>query len=169
MTAQRSDPAATSTHPLVRVRQGREVVLMPAAPPTLPVVRRPAKLAQLLALAHHLERLIQRRTVADRAEIAARLGISRARVTQILDLTLLAPDIQEEILFAEAVDGVEPFAEASARKAAREVDWRAQRQVWRRQRSGYAAREEVGGAFAVLGDGSSADLSAIPCSLARAE
>jgi hypothetical protein len=130
VTAQGSDSATTSIHPLVRVRQGREVVLMPAALPTLPEVRRPAKLAQLLALAHHLERLIQRRTVADRAEIADRLGISRARVTQILDLTLLAPDIQTEILFAEAVDGVEPFTEASARKAAREAVWSKQRRVW---------------------------------------
>lgn len=136
MTAERAEPKAASTHPLVRVRRGREVVLLPAAPAALPVVRRPAKLAQLLALAHHLERLIQRRAVADRAEIAARLGISRARVTQILDLTLLAPDIQAEILFAEAVDGVEPFTEASARKAAREVDWASQRLVWRREPAG---------------------------------
>jgi hypothetical protein len=29
-----------------------------------------------------------------------RLGLSRARISQLLDLTLLAPDIQEQILFA---------------------------------------------------------------------
>jgi hypothetical protein len=32
-------------------------------------------------------------------------------VTQILELALLAPDIQKEILFAEAVDAVEPLIE----------------------------------------------------------
>jgi hypothetical protein len=113
------------------VRQGREVVLLPAPPPTLPVVRRPAKLAKLLALAHHLEALIRRGKVEDRADIARRLGLSRARVTQILDLTLLAPDIQEEILFAEAVDGVEPVTEASARRVVKELSWARQRALWR--------------------------------------
>jgi hypothetical protein len=35
-------------------------------------------------------------------------------VTQLLDLTLLAPDIQEAVLALEAVDGVEPMSERTS-------------------------------------------------------
>ena len=58
---------------------------------------RPARVAQALALAHRLEAAVERGEYRDRAEIARQLGFTRARVTQILDLLLLAPDIQEEI------------------------------------------------------------------------
>jgi hypothetical protein len=37
--------------------------------------------------------------------------MSTARVTQRLDRTLLASDIQERILFAESVEGFEPMSE----------------------------------------------------------
>jgi hypothetical protein len=33
----------------------------------------------------------------NRADLAAKLGFSRARITQIMNLLWLAPDIQEEI------------------------------------------------------------------------
>jgi len=62
---------------------------------------RPLRVARMLALAHECEALIAARVVADRAELAGVLGFTRARVTQLMDLTLLAPDIQEEILIAE--------------------------------------------------------------------
>ena len=44
-----------------------------------------------------------------------------------MDLTLLAPDIQEQILFAESVDGVEPMSEREMRVAARLTWWAFQR------------------------------------------
>jgi ParB-like chromosome segregation protein Spo0J len=34
--------------------------------------------------------------------VARRLGLSRVRISQLLDLTLLAPDIQTEVLAIEA-------------------------------------------------------------------
>lgn len=94
-------------------------------------MRRPCIVAQRLALAHHIETLIRQGKVRDRAAAAKRLGLSRSRMTLMLDLTLLAPDIQEEILFAEAVDGREPIRESDARAAARHLDWSTQRAVWR--------------------------------------
>ena len=39
------------------------------------------------------------------------------------DLTLLAPDVQERILFAESVDGVEPMGERAVRAVVNTVDW----------------------------------------------
>ncbi len=68
---------------------------------------RPAKTALLLALAHHWERLVRDGVVRDYAEIARLAGLTRSRVTQILNLTLLAPDIQISILLTAIVGGRE--------------------------------------------------------------
>jgi hypothetical protein len=103
-------------------------------PPEPPPARRPARVAQLLALAHKIQDSIDRGVVSDRATVARRLGFTRARVTQLLDLTLLAPDIQERLLELEAVDGVEPMAERSLRPLVGEPTWDAQRE-------GFARRE----------------------------
>ena len=68
------------------------------APPSAPPGRVP-RVARLLALAHRLERLLRTGVVKDYTE-AARLGhVTRARVSQVMSLLLLAPDLQEQILF----------------------------------------------------------------------
>jgi hypothetical protein len=57
------------------------------------------RLARLMALAIRFEDLISAGAVANYAELA-RLGhVTRARITQITNLLLLAPDIQDQILF----------------------------------------------------------------------
>ena len=99
---------------------------METLPAVLELVRRPARVAVMLALAHKIQRAIDRGAVRDRAEVARRLGLTRARVTQLLDLTLLAPDIQEEILLAESVGGVEPMSERAVRAAVRVENWATQ-------------------------------------------
>jgi hypothetical protein len=71
----------------------------------------------MLALAHKMQQAIDRGVLRDRAEVARRLGLSRARVTQLLDLMLLAPKTQERFLFAESQDGVEPVSERAVRAA----------------------------------------------------
>jgi hypothetical protein len=70
-------------------------------------VRRPARVAIMLALAHKIQHAIDRGVVSDRAEVARRLGLTRRRITQLLDLTLLPPQAQERILFIQSVDGLE--------------------------------------------------------------
>lgn len=102
----------------------------PEAPPRPEPVRRPAKVARMLALAHHIRWAIERGDVPDAATVARRLGLTRARVSQLLDLCLLAPDVQEAILALEAVDGAEPMAERALREVVREVGWEGQRGVW---------------------------------------
>ena len=54
---------------------------------------------------------IDRGLVADRAAVARKVGLTRARVTQLLDLLMLAPDLQQAVLALEAVDGAEPMSE----------------------------------------------------------
>ena len=113
---------------LFRRRAGRRVAFddTPPPPPPEPVVR-PARVACMLALAHRLEAGIDAGEYMDRADIARQLGITRARVTQLLDLTLLAPEIQETVLELEAVDGREPIAERELRPIIRWVAWGDQR------------------------------------------
>jgi len=91
----------------------------------------------MLALAHHVQRAIDSGTVADRAAMATELRLTRARVTQLLDLLLLAPDIQDAILSMEAVDGVEPFGERHLRPVAKTRSWADQRVRW----AAFAPRE----------------------------
>jgi len=97
------------------------------APPEPQPVRRPAKVARMLALAHHLQGAIDRGLVADRAAVARKLGLTRARVTQLLDLLLLAPDLQAAVLGLEAVDGREPLTERTLRSVAHTGTWSQQR------------------------------------------
>jgi len=90
-------------------------------------MRRPARVALMLALAHKIEDAIARGQVRDQADVARRLGLTRARLTQLLDLLLLAPDLQEQMLFLEAVDGVEPVSERALRAVACVGRWAEQR------------------------------------------
>jgi hypothetical protein len=71
----------------------------PAAPrPPLPAGRVP-RVSRLMALALRFQGLLQQGLIADYATLA-RLGhVSRARVSQIMNLLVLAPDIQEALLF----------------------------------------------------------------------
>ena len=55
----------------------------------------------------------------DQATLARELGLTPTKLTRLLDLALLAPDIQEEILFLEAVEGQEPVTERALREVVR--------------------------------------------------
>ncbi len=61
-----------------------------------------------------------------------RLGhVSRARVTQIMNLNLLSPDVQEDILFLpRAVRGRDPIREHAVRAIAASPGWGKQRMMW---------------------------------------
>lgn len=100
-----------------------------AARPT-PVSRVP-RVSRLLALAIRLDQLIRDGVVADQAELA-RLGhVTRARLTQIMNLLYLAPDLQEEILFLPTFDrGRNPLTEKQLRPIAATPSWNKQRQMW---------------------------------------
>ena len=129
-----AQPGPTETHVLTGSffrRRGRSVHFAQEAAATPPEpVRRPAKVAQMLALAHHLAAAIERGELTDQASIARTLGLTRARISQLLDLTLLAPAVQEAVLGLEAVDGREPLTERRLRGVLRAGDWGAQGEAW---------------------------------------
>jgi hypothetical protein len=89
------------------------------------------RLSRLLALAWRLDDLVQRHHVRDYA-LLARLGhVSRARITQVLNLLSLAPDIQEHILFLPpTLRGRDPIHLALVQPITRILDWRSQRRRW---------------------------------------
>ena len=117
---------------LFRVRAGHGWKLTEQEPaPTPEPVRRPARVAHMLALAHALQNAIDDGIYESRAEVARRFGLTRARITQLLSLVMLAPDIQEDILFMEAVDGDEPLSARSLRPLVAMSSWEAQREAWR--------------------------------------
>ncbi len=90
------------------------------------------RVTRLMALAIRFEGLIRCGEVADQAELA-RLGhVTRARVTQIMNLLSLAPDIQEELLFLPPVQrGRDPLVLRDLLVIAAEPDWQRQRRRWR--------------------------------------
>lgn len=110
---------------LHRVRHGRQkrFVAVPSQGP----VYRPARVAVTLALAHKIRLAILSGEIKDQADAARKLGLTRARVSQVIDLTNLAPDLQEEILFLEAIDGREPMSERALRGVVRITAWAEQR------------------------------------------
>jgi len=89
------------------------------------------RVTRLMALAIRFDQLIRAGEVRDLADIA-RLGhVTRARVTQIMNLLHLAPDIQEAVLALPRVEqGRDPITERDLRPIAAIVDWRKQRRAW---------------------------------------
>ena len=92
---------------------------------------RTARITRLMALAIHFDELLRSGVVADYAELA-RLGhVSRARVSQVMNLLALSPDIQEQILFLPRTQrGRDPIRERQLRPIAAVPDWRKQRRLW---------------------------------------
>jgi len=84
-----------------------------------------------MALAIRFEQVVRDGVVADYAELA-RLGhVTRARMTQIMNLLNLAPDLQEAILGLPPVEhGRDPITERDLRVIVAVLDWRKQRQMW---------------------------------------
>ena len=95
------------------------------------------RVAKLMALAIKFEQMVRDCDVTDYAELA-RLGhVTRARMTQIMNLLHLAPDIQEALLFLPAVEkGRDPITERELRAVVAEANWTKQRTEWRVNRRG---------------------------------
>lgn len=95
------------------------------------------RVAKLMALAIKFEQMVRDGVVADYAELA-RLGhVTRARMTQIMNLLHLAPEIQEELLFLPPVEkGRDPVTERELRTVGRFSDWSQQRSVFGSRRLG---------------------------------
>ncbi len=129
-----TDGSVTAAFPVHfrRASAGRKELCAGAAPPAPPPPPgKTPRVARLMALAIHFDQLIRHGNVTDYAELA-RLGhVTRARMTQIMNLLNLAPDIQEALLFLQPVTkGRDPIGEPDLRPIVSKSGWGGQRSLW---------------------------------------
>jgi site-specific DNA recombinase len=90
------------------------------------------RISKLMALAIKMESLVREGKVSDYTSIAAVGHLSKPRLTQIMNLTNLAPEIQEELLFLpKTMLGADPITERQMRPIVEAVDWSRQRKLFR--------------------------------------
>ncbi len=110
---------------LGRQRDGQVAPRSPAAleAPTVPLAAQDApgapvsRVARLLALGYRVRRLLDEGALPDQREAAARLGMVFPQLTHVINLTYLAPRIQEAILAGDVVlseSGLRPVCRLAA-------------------------------------------------------
>jgi hypothetical protein len=105
------------------VREGAE-----PASALLVVAGRVPRIAKLMALAIRCEQMIRSGAVPDATALARLAHVSQPRMTQILNLTLLSPDLQEALLFLPPVEARKPeVSEKGLRGVCAELKWEKQR------------------------------------------
>lgn len=113
-------------------RSRKQIIPASEAVATEQPAGRVPRIARLVALALRFDQLVRDGDVANFAEIARVGHVSRARVTQIMNLLNLAPDIIDEILHLPRVtQGIDPISEHDLRSIAVEPIWTKQRVMWR--------------------------------------
>lgn len=118
-------------HFVRRPDRSRALVVTDSVPAPVPPGRVP-RISRLMALAIYFDMLIREGKVRDQSELARLAHVTQPRMTQIMNLSHLAPDIQEELLFLPRVTrDRDPVCEKMLRPIAAEVDWRRQCQLWR--------------------------------------
>jgi len=101
-----------------------------AAAPEANVGRVP-RVARLMALAIRFDQLLRDGVVANQTELARLARVTQPRMTQIMNLLHLAPDIQEALLMLPpAHDGRDAISERDLRPIAGLSSWREQRDAW---------------------------------------
>ncbi len=111
-------------------RGRRRITDTPPPTETVPEGRVP-RISKLMALALEFESLIRGRQCTDRTELARIAMVTQPRITQVMNLLHLAPDIQEELLFLPRVmAGRDPIHEKRLRKISVQRDFSQQRRMW---------------------------------------
>ena len=114
-------------------RRGKNKVLVEGKEPPKPVKPkgRLPRITRYMALAIYYEDLIRQGHVYDYAEIATLGHVTRARVTQIMNLRLLSPNIQEIVLGLPFISkGRDSLCLRQLQPIALESDWQMQIQRW---------------------------------------
>jgi hypothetical protein len=117
----------TDTSPIhfKTARAGRKKLTGGTLPPA--VSARIPRISRLMALAIHFDGLIRKGTIRDYADLARLGGVTRARITQIMNLLNLAPKIQEKLLFLPGTaTGRDTVTEREMRVVATKGAWEKQ-------------------------------------------
>lgn len=116
-----SEPTVTCLVPF----SPRPQAVPPIAPPE-PAAPLP-RITRLLALAHRIDGMIKAGEIRDWADAARLAGVTRARMSQIGNLLLLSPEIQDAVL---RLPPGSTLTERSLRHLVSCADWQAQRRLW---------------------------------------
>ena len=125
--------ALTITRPFhtTRRRDGRQQLRPGPEPETLQ--GKIPRISRLMALAIQCDELLRSGQIPNQSELACYAQITPARLTQILTLLNLAPDIQEQILLLPRTTGGRgEIQEKDVRRIALEMDWEKQRSLWKK-------------------------------------
>lgn len=114
-------------------KRSAKTIVEAGTQPERPTPVRLPRVTKMMALAIRLDHLIKSGQVTDQVELARVGHVSRARLTKIMDLNLLAPNIQEEILFythAPLLPSI--LHERAVRQIAKLTSWHSQQLNWKR-------------------------------------
>lgn len=122
----------TVTHEIHFARKTRRKVIKPGPPPEPPTpTGRIPRVSKLMALAIRFDQMLTNGEVASMSDLARLAHVTQPRMTQIMNLLHLAPDIQEELLNLSLVrSGEDPITERDLRRIVKLNKWRDQRQLW---------------------------------------
>ena len=110
----------------------KRIVAGPAPDDAKPAGRIP-RVAKLMALAIRFDDLLRTGKVRDMSELARLAHVTQPRMTQIMNLLHLAPDIQTFILDLPPVaKGKDLVTERCIRQVVAEISWGRQRVIWHR-------------------------------------
>jgi hypothetical protein len=120
----------------------RRIVDKPPPTQVVPEGRVP-RISKLVALALRFDELIRTGRCPTLAELAELTMVTQPRITQVMNLLHLAPDILEELLFLPRVlAGRDPIHEKMLRRVCTEVSFGRQRRLWeiiKKSRTGVVA------------------------------
>lgn len=120
----------------------KRAIVGPAPDESAPQGRIP-RISKLMALAIRFDQLLSNGVIANQSELARLAHVTQPRMTQIMNLLNLAPDIQEEILFLPGVaKGRDRITEKELRNLVSIPSWRKQRGEWVLQDTASASTEQ---------------------------
>ncbi len=114
----------------VKTRRNGSKSMEDGKAPSSPEGRIP-RITRLLALSHRCYDLVRDGVILNQSELAHYGQISTTRMSQIMWLDNLAPDIQEQILnLPRTIQGRDAILEREVRPIAKTLDWEQQRMMW---------------------------------------
>ena len=100
------------------------------------------RIARLMALAIHYQEMLRTGETTDMIELSRSAKVSQPRMSQIMALNLLAPDIQTELLILPPQSKGKPFLhEKRIRPITAMLEWTEQRVAWHQR---LAAKNAIG-------------------------
>lgn len=114
-----------------RRSNGTKAIVENPRPSELVEPGRIPRISRLMALAIQFDRLIRQGKATDQSELARLCHVTQPRMSQIMALNQLTPDIQEQLLFLpRCVAGRDVIHEKMLRGVSGLLDWSKQREAF---------------------------------------